>query len=80
MDPSVKIPVPPPIKEVIIDGLAVLKIVKHCSESMPTLVAGSLLGLDTNGKLEITYSYSFPQPKTDKVCSLSKVYLFYILI
>ena len=64
---EVNVPTPPPIKEVIIDGLAVLKIVKHCNESMPTFVAGSLLGLDTDGKLEITYSYSFQQPKTDKV-------------
>jgi len=52
-----------PIREVIIDGLAVLKIVKHCNDSLPTMVAGSLLGLDVNGALEITYSYSFPVPK-----------------
>jgi translation initiation factor 3 subunit H len=52
-----------PIKEVIIDGLAVLKIVKHCNDSLPSLVAGSLLGLDVDGRLEITYSYSFPIPR-----------------
>lgn len=51
------------IKEVLIDGLAVLKIVKHCNEALPSLVAGSLLGLDVDGRLEITYSYSFPIPK-----------------
>jgi translation initiation factor 3 subunit H len=54
-----------PIKEVQIDGLAVLKIVKHCHENFPTMVAGSLLGLDINGVLEITYSYPFPTPKVD---------------
>jgi translation initiation factor 3 subunit H len=54
-----------PIREVIIDGLAVLKIVKHCHDSLPTMVAGSLLGLDVEGALEITYSYSFPGQKTE---------------
>ena len=29
-----------PIREIIIDGLAVLKIVKHCNDSLPTMVAG----------------------------------------
>lgn len=53
------------VREVIIDGLAVLKIVKHCNESLPTMVAGSLLGLDVDGVLEITYSYSFPAPSND---------------
>lgn len=54
-----------PIREVVIDGLAVLKIVKHCQGSLPTMVAGSLLGLDSDGTLEITYSYAFPVPKSD---------------
>lgn len=53
------------VREVVIDGLAVLKIVKHCNDSLPTMVAGSLLGLDVNGSLEITYSYSFPVPKVE---------------
>ena len=59
------------VSEVTIDAVAVLKIVKHCHDSLPTMVAGSLLGLDTNNRLEITYSYPFPQPKTD----LEKVYI-----
>jgi translation initiation factor 3 subunit H len=54
-----------PIKEVIIDGLAVLKIVKHCNDSLPVMVAGSLLGLDIGGALEITYSYAFPGPRAE---------------
>lgn len=58
-----------PIREVIIDGLAVLKIVKHCNDSLPTMVAGSLLGLDVNGALEITYSYPFPIPKSESETS-----------
>lgn len=54
-----------PVREVVIDALAVLRIVKHCDGSLPTMVAGSLLGLDMDGILEITYSYAFPVPRTD---------------
>jgi len=50
------------VREVQIDGLAVLKITKHCDENLPTMVAGSLLGLDVNGVLEVTYAYPFPAP------------------
>lgn len=32
---------------------AVLKIIKHCTESLPQMVAGSLLGLDQTGVLEV---------------------------
>lgn len=32
---------------------AVLKIIKHCTESLPQMVAGSLLGLDQAGTLEV---------------------------
>lgn len=52
-----------PINEVHIDGLAVLKIVKHCQESLPSLVAGTLLGLDIKGGiLEITHAFPNPEP------------------
>jgi len=43
-----------------IDGLAVLKIVKHCSESLPQLVTGQLLGLDYDSTLEVTNCFPFP--------------------
>mmetsp|Transcript_7495 Transcript_7495/g.8633 ORF Transcript_7495/g.8633 Transcript_7495/m.8633 type:complete len:347 (+) Transcript_7495:79-1119(+) len=53
-----------PIHSVHIDGLAVLKIVKHCQESLPNLVTGSLLGLVTDdGVLEITHAFPFPEPR-----------------
>ena len=55
-----------PVREVHIDGVAVLKIVKHCNDSLPSMVAGSLLGLDVDGVLEVTYSYPFPTPKEAK--------------
>lgn len=42
---------------------AVLKIVKHCQESLPNLVAGTLLGLDIQGGiLEITHAFPNPEP------------------
>ncbi len=42
---------------------AVLKIVKHCQESLPNLVAGTLLGLDVQGGiLEITHAFPNPEP------------------
>ncbi len=47
------------VKEVVIDGVAVMKIIKHCNESLPTMVAGSLLGLDINGVLEVTYTFPY---------------------
>merc|ERR1712010_221568 len=43
-----------------IDGLAVLKIVKHCKEHLPQLVTGQLLGLDFGGTLEVTNCFPFP--------------------
>jgi translation initiation factor 3 subunit H len=53
-----------PVREVVIDGLAVMKIVKHCNDNLPSMVAGSLLGLDNNGVLEVTYVYPFPSPQS----------------
>jgi len=44
-----------------IDGLVVLKIIKHCRENLPELVTGQLLGLDVNSTLEVTNSFPFPQ-------------------
>mmetsp|Transcript_3233 Transcript_3233/g.4727 ORF Transcript_3233/g.4727 Transcript_3233/m.4727 type:complete len:338 (-) Transcript_3233:220-1233(-) len=52
------------IQEVQIDGLAVLKMVKHCSEALPQMVAGSLLGLDQRGVLEVTHAFPCPSPKS----------------
>ena len=52
-----------PVREVHIDGIAALKIMKHCNESLPTMVAGSLLGIDMDGILEVTYCYPFPAPR-----------------
>mmetsp|Transcript_27804 Transcript_27804/g.42071 ORF Transcript_27804/g.42071 Transcript_27804/m.42071 type:complete len:287 (+) Transcript_27804:97-957(+) len=49
------------IDKVQLDGLALLKIVKHCHESLPQMVSGSLLGLaNENGTLEVTHAFPFP--------------------
>lgn len=49
----------PKITQVEIDALALVQIVKHCSESMPDIVTGQLFGLDINGTLGITRSFPF---------------------
>ncbi|CAM9509558.1 unnamed protein product [Chrysoparadoxa australica] len=45
------------------DGLALLKIVKHCTDALPSMVAGSLLGLDMGDALQVTHSFPFPTTK-----------------
>lgn len=42
-----------------------LKIIKHCKESMPELVSGQLLGLDVNDKLEVTHCFPFPSDSSE---------------
>lgn len=54
------------VTSVRIDGLAVLKIVKHCQESLPQMVTGSLLGLAAGSTLEITHAFPFPEPRDSK--------------
>jgi len=49
------------ITSVQLDGLVVMKIIKHCHENLPLTVTGQLLGMDVGESLEITNSYSFPQ-------------------
>ena len=48
------------IDTVQLDGLVLLKIINHCKESMPDVVSGQLLGLDTGSTLEITACYPAP--------------------
>ena len=45
-----------------LDGLVVLKIIKHAHENWPDEVNGSLLGLDIGTILEVTNSFPYPQP------------------
>jgi translation initiation factor 3 subunit H len=50
------------ITHVQLDGLVLLKIIKHCKENFPEHVAGSLLGLDVEDTLQVTHRFvrSFP--------------------
>ncbi|KAL7578333.1 hypothetical protein ACA910_012739 [Epithemia clementina (nom. ined.)] len=49
------------VNRVHLEGLVLLKIVKHCHESLPQLVTGSLLGLSNGeGVLEVTHAFPFP--------------------
>mmetsp|Transcript_27241 Transcript_27241/g.54456 ORF Transcript_27241/g.54456 Transcript_27241/m.54456 type:complete len:342 (+) Transcript_27241:105-1130(+) len=55
-----------PVASVKLEGLAALKIIKHCQESLPAMVTGSLLGLMLqDGVLEITHAFPFPEPLDD---------------
>lgn len=53
------------LKTVQLDGQAVLKIMKHCNESLPQLVTGQLLGLDVGQTLEVTDCFPFPSTAGD---------------
>lgn len=44
----------------LINLQVVMKIVKACAASFPTTATGSIVGMDTNGTLEITNSFPFP--------------------
>mmetsp|Transcript_15756 Transcript_15756/g.17786 ORF Transcript_15756/g.17786 Transcript_15756/m.17786 type:complete len:391 (-) Transcript_15756:201-1373(-) len=54
------------LSAVQVDGLVVLKIIKHCNDSLPELCAGSLLGLDVEKKLEVTNCFPFPDPEDEE--------------
>ena len=46
----------------------VIKVLTHASKSFPTIATGSLVGMEKNGVLEITNTFSFPTidvPTTD---------------
>jgi hypothetical protein len=52
----------PLIRKVQLEGLVVLKIIKHCQENFPMTVMGQLLGMDIDETLEITNCYPFMTP------------------
>ncbi|UXI16929.1 endonuclease III-like protein 1 [Sarcoptes scabiei] len=56
-----------PIKRVYIDGLVVLKIIKHCHEEGSSSEAqGVLLGLIFDNSLEVTNCFPFPRSNDDE--------------
>ncbi|KAH9680093.1 eukaryotic translation initiation factor 3 subunit H [Citrus sinensis] len=58
--------VAPPLRVVQIEGLVMLKIIKHCKEFSPALVTGQLLGLDVGSVLEVTNCFPFPIQEEDE--------------
>uniref|UniRef100_A0AAV1UHS8 Eukaryotic translation initiation factor 3 subunit H n=1 Tax=Peronospora matthiolae TaxID=2874970 RepID=A0AAV1UHS8_9STRA len=56
-----------PVTSVALEGVALLQIIKHCHESLPGGVAGSLLGMDKDQVLEVTNSFpSLPSSERRK--------------
>ncbi|CAI5712828.1 hypothetical protein KXD40_001608 [Peronospora effusa] len=53
-----------PVTSVALEGVALLQIIKHCHDSLPGGVAGSLLGMDNEHVLEVTNS--FPSPPSSE--------------
>lgn len=49
-----------PLKAVRVEALVVMKIVKHGSQTFPTTATGSIVGMDSDGLLEITNTFQFP--------------------
>lgn len=64
---SSSVSAPPKISYVLIDGLVVLKVIKHCQEGDDTeLLQGVLLGLLVDDRLEITNCFPFPRHSEDE--------------
>ncbi|KEQ84293.1 eukaryotic translation initiation factor 3 subunit H [Aureobasidium pullulans EXF-150] len=49
------------LREVRVDALVVMRIIKHSSQVFPSIVTGSLVGLDIEGQLQVTNSFNMPQ-------------------
>jgi translation initiation factor 3 subunit H len=49
-----------PLKEVQIEALVAMRIIKHASSTFPTPSTGFLLGLDQGAQLQVTNSFPFP--------------------
>ena len=50
----------PPVEVVQLEALVVLKIVRHCREALPAVVNGQILGMNNEGRLEVTNCFPFP--------------------
>lgn len=54
-----------PLKEVQIEALVVMRIIKHSTSTFPTPATGFLVGMDVNSQLQITNSFPFPAAAPD---------------
>jgi len=48
------------LEKIVIDSVAVLRLVKDCMDSQPYVSSGTLLGMENGTTLEVTYSYPYP--------------------
>ena len=62
---------PKSVNVVQLDGLVLLKIIKHCTENVPEVMTGQLLGLDVDGKLEVTNCFAIPSNDEDNTDGMS---------
>ncbi|OKL59265.1 hypothetical protein UA08_05472 [Talaromyces atroroseus] len=49
-----------PLTAIQVEALVVMKIIKHSSQSFPTVATGSLVGLDVADTLQVTNTFPFP--------------------
>lgn len=54
-----------PIRRVQIDAVVFLQIMKHCRQHAPTLVTGTLLGLDVDDTLGVTHCFAHSNPSDE---------------
>ena len=67
-----------PPRVVQLDGLVLMKLIKHCSENVPDVVTGQLLGLDVDDKLEVTNCFPVPMDAdNDDGSHLLRLFFFF---
>lgn len=54
------------LERVEVDALVILQIMKHCRQNSPQPVTGQLLGLDIDGKMQVTHSFGYVQQGTEE--------------
>lgn len=54
-----------PLREVQVEALVVMRIIKQSTQSFPTTATGALVGMDVGGQLQVTNSFPFPTPAPD---------------
>jgi translation initiation factor 3 subunit H len=55
-----------PVSTVQIDGLTVMKLIKHQQDSLPNVASGQLIGVDEKGTLIITNAFPVPLQKEEQ--------------
>lgn len=53
------------LEKVVLDTVAVLRLIKDCMDAQPDISTGTLLGLDNGSTLEVTNSYPIPLVDAD---------------